>query len=848
MEGVPSSRTEGRGSSVSERTDLTEDGAGPDLTPLAGSTAGESPPDPSDTVGFLLRVDPSTAPDSSPSVGDPFGAEAERDPTIPPSGPTLVKPYDPAPPAPRDRPLPAIDGYEILGELGRGGMGVVYRARQILLKRPCVLKMILAGAHAGAEATVRFLAEAEAVARLQHPNIVQIHHIGQADGLPFFELEYAEGGSLDRRLDGTPWKARPAAELVEVLARGVAEAHRLGIVHRDLKPANVLLTADGTPKITDFGLAKSLTDDSRLTRSDSIMGSPGYMAPEQAEGKAKLVGPPADVYALGAILYELVTGRPPFRGATVLDTLEQVKTAEPVPPSRLVLGLPRDVETIALKCLQKDPARRYESARALAEDLRRFLGGEPIRARPVPPWERAVKWARCRPAIAAMALAVLLLLASLLGGGIWSYAEIDRSLTKAQEQTKIANQRAEDLALEDYINRVNRAYGEVQKDNIARAEDLLLGCPIERLGWEWHYVNRLCHAERVSVEMPAGSVSALAFSPDGRWIATGSGGMLAQGSRGPTLGLWERPTGRRRSLPHGSENVIWSLAFSPDGTRLAVGGTNPQVEVRDVKTGEILWSKQEPHLPQAMSVAFSPDGRSLAAGFGLYSKDNTFQVTLYAAETGEETGTFPGPRGGVNDLAFHPDGRQLAVAGSGLVEVWDVVARVKVRELPGAFPVDLRARLQPRRPVAGHRRLGSDGQAPACGHRRGAADALRPRGVRARPGVQPGQPRARHGERGPQRPTLGGLDRAPARRLPRPQRLRPGRRLRPGWPRAGLGRPGGHDEGLGPASEPPGGVRGAYRLGGAALVSPRRATGRHGGGGILQGPGGNHQGLGPGDG
>src|SRR6516164_6286994 len=222
--------------------------------------------------------------------------------------------------------------------------------------------MILAGVHADAATVARRLGEAAAVARLQHPSIVQIHHIGEADGLPFFELEYVEGGSLDRRLDGTPWPARRAAELVEALARGVAEAHRLGIVHRDLKPGNVLLATDGTPKIADFGLAKSLAGDSGLTRSDSIMGSPGYMAPEQAEGKAKQVGPLADVYALGAILYELLTGGPPFRGATVLEILEQAKTAEPVLPRRLLPGLPRDIETIALKCLQKDPAKRYESA------------------------------------------------------------------------------------------------------------------------------------------------------------------------------------------------------------------------------------------------------------------------------------------------------------------------------------------------------------------------------------------------------------------------------------------------------------------------------------------------------
>jgi tetratricopeptide (TPR) repeat protein len=322
---------------------------------------------------------------------------------------------------PTNRAVPAIEGYEVVGELGRGGMGVVYRARQVLLNRPCVLKMILAGVHAEAEAVVRFLAEAEAVARLQHPNIVQIHNIGEADGLPYFELEYVEGGSLDRRLDGTPWTAPRAAALVEALARGVAEAHRVGIIHRDLKPGNVLLAADGTPKVTDFGLAKALGSDAGLTRTDSILGSPGYMAPEQATGKAKLVGPLADVYSLGAILYELLTGRPPFVGTTVLEILEQVKTIEPVPPSRLVPGLSRDVETLALKCLQKEPARRYESAAALAEDLRRFVGGEPIVARPVPFWDRAWRWCRRHPAPAALTAALVLVAALGLAGILWQW-------------------------------------------------------------------------------------------------------------------------------------------------------------------------------------------------------------------------------------------------------------------------------------------------------------------------------------------------------------------------------------------------------------------------------------------
>ncbi len=268
--------------------------------------------------------------------------------------------------------LPQVPGYEILEELGRGGMGVVYKARQLRLNRLVALKMILAGEYAETDAVERFLSEAEIVARLRHPNIVQIHAIGDSDGRPYVELEYVEGGSLGLRLDGTPWPPRAAARLVESLASALAEAHRMGIVHRDLKPANILMTDDGTPKITDFGLAKADDKDLGLTKTNSILGSPSYMAPEQAEGGAKNVGPAADIYALGANLYELLTGRPPFVGPTILATLELVKNAEPVPPSYLQPGVSADLETICLKCLRKEPQRRYESADALAEDLGRI--------------------------------------------------------------------------------------------------------------------------------------------------------------------------------------------------------------------------------------------------------------------------------------------------------------------------------------------------------------------------------------------------------------------------------------------------------------------------------------------
>jgi serine/threonine protein kinase len=274
--------------------------------------------------------------------------------------------------------LPPTDsppGYEILSELGRGGMGVVYKARQVRLNRPTALKMILAGRHAGEADLTRFRKEAEAVARLHHPNVVQIYEVGDHNGLPYLSLEYCAGGSLERKLRGTPMPPGEAAALVEALARAMQAAHDKGIVHRDLKPANVLLAEDGTPKVSDFGLAKTLGEAGQ-TATGAVLGTPSYMAPEQAGSRGKEIGPATDVYALGAILYELLTGRPPFRGATPLDTVLQVVTDEPVPPSLLQPRVPRALESICLKCLQKSPSRRYASARLLADDLRLFQAGE----------------------------------------------------------------------------------------------------------------------------------------------------------------------------------------------------------------------------------------------------------------------------------------------------------------------------------------------------------------------------------------------------------------------------------------------------------------------------------------
>ncbi len=301
--------------------------------------------------------------------------------------------------------------YEILGELGRGGMSVVYKARQLRPQRIVAIKMILAGAHAGPDHRTRFLAEADAIARLQHAAIVNIFEVGIIDETPFFSMELMEGGSLDDRINATPQVPRDAANLVATVARAAQFAHERGIVHRDLKPANILLTREGAPKIADFGLARleepMLRNDGSagesaplsprrvLTVTGAILGTPSYMAPEQADGRRAAIGPCTDIYARGAVLYEMLTGRPPFRGTGVFETLELVRSGDPVPPIQLQPRIPRDLDTICLKCLAREPGRRYGSAGELADDLERFQDGRPIRARPVPIWEKV--WKGCAP-------------------------------------------------------------------------------------------------------------------------------------------------------------------------------------------------------------------------------------------------------------------------------------------------------------------------------------------------------------------------------------------------------------------------------------------------------------------
>ncbi len=586
-----------------------------------------------------------------------------------------------------------IPGYEILGELGRGGMGVVYQARHLRLHRLCALKMVLAGRHAAPEALVRLLGEAEAVAKLRHPNIVAIHQIGEHEGLPFIELEFLAGGSLASRLDGTPLPSRQAAELVSTLANAVHAAHEAGVVHRDLKPANVLLDEHGTPKVADFGVAKALGSDTSLTATDSIIGSPSYMAPEQAAGRSREVGRAADVYALGAVLYELLTGRPPFKSPTVLETLDQVRNSEPVLPSQLVTGLPKDIEVIALKCLRKEPERRYASALALSEDLGRYLRGEPIVARRISPAARMYRWCRRNPVVAG-------LLAALLFSIHLGFAGVSSQWFRAEQQR-------EELRKQNAITSVKLALRESEVGDILQAEERLDDCPEDLRAWEWHLIKRLCHREDKTLQRHEWHVWDVEFGPKGDRLASVGGGWLhytGLPGRGEVLVL-DADTGRSMFEVGGLRHGQFAAAFDPasDGRILATGGglfierkggepgaggdmvVEGVLSVWDTLTGErrIL---DEVEGQNVIDVAYSPNGTVLAAAYGVHLHPAySGYVKLWNTATGQPIGDpILGGSRGVSSIAFSADGRSLAIAkgysedGRFEIETWDWQAQQRV--------------------------------------------------------------------------------------------------------------------------------------------------------------------------
>jgi WD40 repeat protein len=614
-----------------------------------------------------------------------------------------------------------LGDYELLQVIGRGGMGVVYKARQVSLDRCVAVKVLSAAALGGPESVHRFRTEAVTAASLQHPNIVAVHEVGHAEGLHYLVMDYVPGPTLAEVSPGAPLSGRRAAQYLRTVAEAVHFAHERGILHRDLKPSNVLLDAEDQPQVTDFGLAKRLESASEFTLSGQVLGSPAFIPPEQASGQRGRVGRRSDVYALGGILYQLLTGRAPFVGEGLAEMLERVLHAEPLRPRLLNPAVPLDLETICLKCLEKEPDRRYSSAQALAEELGRWLEGRPIRARPVGVWGRTWRWGRRKPLVAGLAVGLVL---SLVGGLVGTLFLLRRA--QSAEFAARQSEYAADMGLvqrELDLGELGRARERLERHRPARGSGTLDRQPATRTdlrGWEWRYLWARSRSDpgEILCEYPAG-VSVLAFSEDGQhlavgrrdgagtlwdfrarkvlceWTNGGGGRALALSPSGRLLAREERITGAgavvvlrealsQRVLAEFTNALqVLSLAFSPAGEELAVHAFNGSVRVWDIASGrltrELSRTPDDPSLGRysvtTNALEFEPMGSSASKDYGgvLYSPDGHWlaigesrrRIRLVDRRTTRETVLpFEAPGDGVTALAISPDSQWLA-AGCG---------------------------------------------------------------------------------------------------------------------------------------------------------------------------------------